>query len=69
MIDIIREALNDDCDNRHPKPVTFPTTKTWSKRFEPKLGMSVVRQQQYLEIIRHRALGLFTEHEQRSVAD
>jgi len=69
MIDDIGEESDDDREMRRPNPRSFPTTKTGFQKFERKLQKRIIRQQQYLEVIQNRALGLFADYEQSVVAD
>jgi len=69
MIDDIREESDNDGDTRRRNPRSFPTMKTGFKKFERKLQKRIIRQQQYLEVIRNRALGLFADYKQSIVAD
>ena len=69
MIDDIGEESDDDGVTRCPNPRSFPTMKTGFQKFQRKLQTRIIRQQQYLEVIRNGALGLFADHEQSVVAD
>ena len=69
MIDDIGEELDGTAETWRTKPSSFPTTITGFKKLERKLQQSIIRQQQYLDVIRHRALGLLADYEQSVVAD
>jgi hypothetical protein len=69
MINNIREESDDDGETRRRNPRSFLTNNTRFQKFELKLQKRIIRQQQYLEVIRNRALGLFAEYEQSVVAD
>jgi len=69
MIDDIEEESDDDGETWCPNPRSSPTTKTGFQKFEWKFQKRIIRQQQYLEVIRNRAVGLFADYEQSVVAD
>jgi hypothetical protein len=61
MIDDTGEESDDDGETEHPKPRSFPTTKTCVQMFQPKVQTWIIRQQRYLEAIRNGALGLIAD--------
>ena len=69
MINDIREESDDDDETRHLNPRSFPRTKSGFQKFERKLQKMIIKEQQYLEVIRICALGLLAEYERRLVAD
>ena len=69
MIDDIGAESDDDGGTCRPNPKSFLMVKTGFQKFEGKLQTRTIRQQQYLEVIRNRALGLCADYEQRLVAD
>jgi len=69
MIDDSREESDDDGETQRANHRSFPTSKTGFQKFEQRLQTRNIRQQQYLEVIRNRALGLFADYEQSIVAD
>jgi len=69
MIDDTGEESDDNGVMQRPAPRSFPTSKTGFQKFEQKLQKRIIRQQGDLEVIRNRALGLFTVYKQSDVAD
>jgi len=67
MINDIGEESNDDGETRCPNPRRFLTTKTGFQKFEGKIQRRIIRQPQYLEVIRNGALSVFA-HQEQSVA-
>jgi len=68
-INIIREVSDDDGERWRPNQRSFPRTKTRFQNFEWMLQGWNIRQQQYVEVIRNRALGPFADYEQSLVGD
>jgi len=68
MIDDIGQDSVDAGETQCPQPVSFPMTKTGFQKFERKLQKRIITRQQYLEVIRNRALGLFADYRQSVVA-
>jgi len=69
MINDIGDEPDDDTERRHPDPGSFPMTKTGFQQFKMNLQRRIITQQQYLEVIRNCAPGLFANYEQSVVAD
>jgi len=69
MSEDIRHQLDSDAETLCPNSRTFLTTKTGFPKFKRNLQRRVIRQQQYLEVIRNCAVGLFDDYKQRVVAD
>jgi len=69
MIDNIGEELDDGGETPRPNLGCFLTKKSGFQKFERNLQKRIIRQQRYLEVIRNRALGLFSDYEQSVVAD
>jgi hypothetical protein len=69
MIDDIGEESGDHGETWCSNSRCFPTTKTGIEMFEQKLHNRIIRQLQYLEVIRSCALGLFADYEQSLVAN
>jgi hypothetical protein len=63
------EELDDIRVTRSPNPRWFPTQKTGFQTFKQKRQKRMIRQQQYHEVIRNRALGFFADYAQSPVAD
>jgi len=69
IFDDIGEESDDAGETRCPNPKCLLTTKTGFQMFKWKLHKKIIRQQQYLEVIRTCAPGLFAHYEQCLVAD
>jgi len=69
MIDNTGEKSDNDAEMWCPIPRCFPTTKIGFQTFRWKHQSSIIRQHQYLKVIRNCALALFADCEQRVVAD
>jgi len=69
MINDIWEESDDDAEMRRPSASSFPTSKKGFQKWEWKLQNKIIRQQQYLQVIRNCALGLFANSEQTLVGD
>jgi len=69
MIEEIREDTDDDPKTWRPNQRSFPTMKIGFQMFERKLQRGIIREQQYLKVIRNRALDLFADYKPSHVAD
>ena len=68
-IDNIREEPDDDGATPRPNPRSFPTMKPGFQKFQRTHQRMIFIPQQYLEVIRNCAFGLFADYEQSVVAD
>jgi hypothetical protein len=59
LINDIVQAFDDDAVMRRQDPRCFPMMKRHCQQLERKLQSRIIRQQGYLEVMRHDAHGLF----------
>jgi len=69
IIEVMREESYDYAETQWPNRWLFLTMQTGSQKFERNIQRRICREQENLEVIQSRALGLFPYYKQSVVAD